>query len=294
MPFRVGGADGVTGEYAPAPAKHPEARPQGRGIGAIGKAPRVDRKDRLSAVREGSFASLHSWELVTSVDGPGTRLTFFLSGCPLRCLYCHNPDTMEMRRGELVETNELVKRMHRYARIFERSGGGITLSGGEPLMQPAVVERLLREAKAAGIHTAIDTSGNLGINCTDDMLANLDLCLLDIKSGVAETYLEVTGADLNPTLQFARRLEEAGVEVWVRFVLVPGLTDAPENVKKVAKIAAGMGTCTRVEILPFHQMGRDKWAQLGMDYHLEEVEPPTAEQLDWARGVFAEQGLTVF
>ncbi len=287
-------ADGVTGEYRPRPASTPTPRTAGAGLGAISVADANQRPEQIAQIRAGALASVHSWELVTAVDGPGTRLTVFLSGCPLRCLYCHNPDTLEMRRGESVETENLIRRMLRYRRIFERSGGGLTLSGGEPLMQPQVVARMLRAAKEAGIHTAIDTSGNLGSRCTDEMLADLDLCLLDIKSGSAEKYREVTGAELGPTIDFAHRLSAAGIEVWVRFVLVPGLTDDPENIARVADIAAEIETCTRVEVLPFHQMGQDKWAELGLDYELAETQPPTEEATEQARGIFRARGLTTY
>src|SRR5690606_20456770 len=143
----------------------------------------AERTERFAQMRAGELGSLHSWELVTAVDGPGTRLTVFLAGCPLRCLYCHNPDTMEMRRGEPVAATELLARIKRYTSIFEVTGGGITISGGEPLMQPAFVARILRGAKELGIHTAIDTSGYLGAHMTDAMLDDIDLVLLDVKSG---------------------------------------------------------------------------------------------------------------
>jgi pyruvate formate-lyase 1-activating enzyme len=286
--------DGVSGEYAPARAEQAVARPCGGGLAGLDFADNLERAEQARALHLGELASVHSWELVTAVDGPGTRMTVFFSGCPLRCLYCHNPDTMEMRRGEMVPASELIDRMMRYQGIFRRSGGGITLSGGEPLMQPRVVARLLESAKAAGIHTAIDTSGNLGWRCTDAMLENLDLCLLDIKSGDEMAYERATGAKLAPTLDFAGRLSDAGVEVWVRFVLVPGLTDDPQNIERVAKLAAGISTCTRVEVLPFHQMGRDKWETLGMEYKLADTEPPTKEAVSFARKIFADEGLVVY
>lgn len=286
-------ADGVTGEYRPAPAARPVPRASGQGLGSLGVAD-FDRPEQLARLRTGELASVHSWELVTAVDGPGTRLTIFLAGCPLRCLYCHNPDTLEMRRGEVVETEDLIRRMERYSGIFKRSGGGLTISGGEPLMQPQVVARMLRAAKRSGIHTAIDTSGNLGSRCTDEMLADLDLCLLDLKSGSEEQYRAVTGSTLAPTIEFGQRLSKAGVQVWVRFVLVPGLTDDPENIRQVAALAADISTCTRVEVLPFHQMGRDKWAELGMDYQLGDVRPPSAEAVEAARQIFRGVGLTAY
>ncbi|QTE28317.1 pyruvate formate-lyase-activating protein [Pengzhenrongella sicca] len=252
------------------------------------------RSEKFAQMRAGELGSLHSWELVTAVDGPGIRMTTFLSGCPLQCLYCHNPDTMEMRRGEPIEATELLARLKRYVKVFEVSGGGLTISGGEPLMQPAFVAKILSGAKAMGIHTAIDTSGYLGAHCTDEMLENIDLVLLDVKSGDEETYKRVTGRELQPTLDFGRRLAAHGIEIWIRFVLVPGLTDAVENVDAVADFVASLPTVSRVEVLPFHQMGRDKWASLGLKYELDETPPPTPELVARVRGQFEARGLTVY
>lgn len=254
----------------------------------------ADRSSTFAMVRAGDLGSVHSWELVTAVDGPGTRLTTFLAGCPLRCLYCHNPDTMEMRRGEPVLADEVLGRLARYRAIFKATGGGLTISGGEPLMQPAFVRRLLRGAKELGIHTAIDTSGFLGASCSDEMLDDIDLVLLDVKSGLPETYRRVTGRDLQPTLDFGARLAERGTEIWVRFVLVPGLTDEVANVAAVADYVATLATVTRVEVLPFHQMGRDKWDSLGMTYELADTPAPTPELVERVRAQFRERGLQVF
>jgi len=254
----------------------------------------VDRAERIAKTRSGELGSVHSWELVTAVDGPGTRLTAFLAGCPLRCLYCHNPDTMQMRRGEPVLATELLNRVARYRAVFGVTGGGLTVSGGEPLMQPAFVARLLRGAKAMGIHTALDTSGFLGAACTDAMLDDIDLVLLDVKSGLPDTYRRVTGRDLQPTLDFGRRLAARGIQIWVRFVLVPGLTDDPANVEAVADYVAGLATVTRVEVLPFHQMGRDKWASLGMRYELEDTPAPSPELVERVRDQFRSRALKVY
>ncbi len=254
----------------------------------------LDRSEKFSQMRAGELGSVHSWELVTAVDGPGTRLTTFLSGCPLRCLYCHNPDTMEMRRGKPITATELLGRLTRYAGVLKATKGGLTISGGEPLMQPAFVARLLRGAKELGLHTAIDTSGYLGAHVSDEMLADIDLVLLDVKSGIPETYKRVTGRELAPTLAFGRRLAEAGTEIWVRFVLVPGLTDDEANVEAVAEYAASLSSVSRVEVLPFHQMGRDKWASLGLDYALEGVRAPSAELVERVRAQFRAHNLTVY
>src|SRR5690554_1273575 len=208
-----------------------------------------------------------------------------MAGCPLRCLYCHNPDTWKMRDGKAVEHDALVARIARYRGVFEATGGGVTISGGEPLQQPAFVGRVLAAAKEMGIHTTIDTSGFLGASCTDEMLDNIDLVLLDVKSGDPETYRKVTGRRLQPTLDFGRRLSERGVETWIRFVLVPGLTDGVENVEKVASY---------VEVLPFHQMGTDKWKSLGLEYQLEDTRAPEPELVERVRGQFRAHGLTVY
>ncbi len=273
----------------------PAARLGGAGTAGLAELTDLEHRDRLVRMREGTLGSVHSWELVTAVDGPGTRMTIFLSGCPLRCLYCHNPDTLEMRRGEPVEVDELLARIRRYRRIFRATRGGITLSGGEVLMQPAFAARLLRGAKEMGIHTALDTSGFLGAAATDQMLDDTDLVLLDVKSGLPETYRRVTGRALQPTIDFGDRLNERGIEMWVRFVLVPGLTDDPENIDAIARIAQrwSPGSMTRLEVLPFHQMGRDKWAALHMDYALADTRPPSNEQVEQVRDRFRGFGFEV-
>jgi len=237
---------------------------------------------------------VHSWELVTAVDGPGTRMTTFLAGCPLRCLYCHNPDTMSARGGVPVFADDLLTRISRYRGIFRASGGGITLSGGEVLAQPAFARRVLRGAKQLGVHTAIDTSGYLGRNADDAMLADVDLVLLDVKAGDETTYRRVTGRSLEPTLEFGRRLAALGIEIWVRFVLVPGLTDDPTTVARVADHAASLGGVSRVEVLPFHQLGTAKWSELGLDYALAGNRTPTTAEVEDARTVFRSRGLTTF
>ena len=254
----------------------------------------ISRTDKFQLMRSGELGSVHSWELVTSVDGPGTRMTLFLAGCPLRCLYCHNPDTMKMKDGEAILASDIMKRVSRYRGVFKATGGGLTISGGEVLMQPAFAANILKQSHDLGIHTAIDTSGFLGASCTDEMLENIDLVLLDVKSGNEETYKKVTGRSLQPTLDFADRLVAAGKEIWIRFVLVPGLTDDFDNVESVADYVASWPTVSRVEVLAFHQMGTDKWDALGMKYELRDTEPPSKELLARVREQFSSRGLTVF
>lgn len=270
------------------------ARRQGAGIEGMEELD-LERPDRLQAVREGEVASIHSWELVTAVDGPGTRLTIFFSGCPLRCLYCHNPDTFEAKNGQDVSLDEIVGKIKRYRRIFKASGGGITLSGGEVLQQPAFARRVLEAAKEMGVHTAIDTSGFLGRNASDKLLESVDLVLLDVKSGDPETYKKTTGRELQPTIDFGDRLSEKGIEVWARFVLVPELTDDYDNVEKVADIVSRwQNNVSRVEVLPFHQMGTDKWDSLGIPYQLRDTRPPEKELVDRVREQFRARGFQVY
>ncbi len=248
----------------------------------------------MEAIHNGTVASVHSWELVTAVDGPGTRMTLFLSGCLLRCQYCHNPDTWKMRDGLLTTLDDLVTRVKRYKGVFDSTGGGLTISGGEPLMQPAFVARIFEECHKLGVHTTLDTSGFLGKSASDKLLDNLDLVLLDVKSGIPGTYKEVTGRDLAPTVAFGDRLAERKIPVWVRFVLVPGLTDAVENVDAVAEIVSRWPNVERVEVLPFHQMGEDKWDKLNLPYPLHGVHPPDNDLQERVRDQFRARGLTVF
>jgi pyruvate formate lyase activating enzyme len=233
---------------------------------------------------------VHSVETCGTVDGPGTRYVLFLSGCPLRCQYCHNPDTRGRSSATVKDVDEVVADVLRYRNFIRR--GGLTISGGEPLMQPDFVRAIFQKVKAAGIHTALDTSGFLGESADDDLLAATDLVLLDIKSGLRETYRNVTGVALEPTLRFAKRLDAMGKPVWIRFVLVPGLTDAEDNIRAVAEFVATLGNVARVEVLPFHQFGLGKYAELRMDYPLKDT--PAAEEADVARArsIFAEAGVT--
>ena len=265
-------------------------RRQGAGIEGLEET-HLERPDRLQAVREGELASIHSWELVTAVDGPGTRLTIFFSGCPLRCLYCHNPDTFEAKNGQDVTADEIIGKLRRYRRIFTASGGGITLSGGEVLQQPAFATRILEAAKDMGVPTAIDTSGFLGRNASDDLLESVDLVLLDVKSGDPDVYKRTTGRDLQPTIDFGDRLNAKGIEVWARFVLVPGLTDDFDNVEKVSDIVERWrSNVSRIEVLPFLQMGTDKWDSLGLDYKLRDTRPPEKELVERVREQFRARG----
>ena len=237
---------------------------------------------------------VHSYEVGSTVDGPGLRFVGFLTGCLLRCQYCHNPDTWHKHNGRPVTVSRAMQQIGKYVQVLKISKGGITLSGGEPMVQKPFTLRIFRRCKELGLHTCMDTSGRLGDRFTDQELMDIDLNLLDIKSGDPETYEKVTRQPLKPTLDYAHRLSALGRPMWVRFVLVPGLTDAWDNVEKVADICAGLKSLQRVEILRFHQMGKTKWEKLGLDYPLANVEPPTAELSERVRGQFRSRGLTVY
>ncbi|WP_232474843.1 pyruvate formate-lyase-activating protein [Neoroseomonas rubea] len=233
---------------------------------------------------------VHSYETGSTVDGPGVRVMLFMSGCFLRCQYCHNPDTWHLKDGTVVELSHGIRRLRDFAPALRAMGGGLTISGGEPLVQLGFTRGMFAAAKQLGLHTALDTSGFLGHRADDDYLQHVDLVLLDIKSGDPDTYRRVTGAELAPTLRFAERLNAMGKAVWVRFVLVPGLTDAPDNIRKVAEFVAPMKNVEWVEVLPFHQMGAFKWKALGLDYRLADTPTPTEAQVQAALEIFRAAG----
>ena len=237
---------------------------------------------------------VHSWEVGSTVDGPGIRFVAFLTGCLLRCQYCHNPDTWHKYNGTPVTVARAMKQIGKYAQVLKISRGGITLSGGEPVLQRAFTMQIFRRCKQLGLHTCLDTAGRLGDKLTDEDLQSIDLNLLDIKSGDPEIYRQVTHQPLQPTLDYARRLSDLQRPMWVRYVLVPGLTDGQDNVQKVADFVGGLKSVERVEILRFHQMGRDKWHKLGLKYPLENVEPPDAALTERVRDQFRSRGLTVY
>lgn len=236
---------------------------------------------------------IHSYETGSTVDGPGIRITVFMSGCLLRCQYCHNPDTWHLKDGTRIDLADAIERLARFAGPLRQMGGGLTISGGEPLVQAGFTRGLFRAAKQMGLHTALDTSGFLGDRCDDAYLELVDLVLLDIKSGDPDRYLRVTGKLLEPTLRFANRLSTLGKPAWIRFVLVPGLTDDPANVAAVGQLVARMSNVEWIELLPLHQMGAFKWSALHLDYPLENTPTPSAQQVASAMAVLRDTGCRV-
>ncbi len=235
--------------------------------------------------------SVHSWDLSTGVDGPATRFVLFTAGCPLQCLYCHNPDTWRMRNGTRERSDEILERVARYVPFLTAAGGGLTVSGGEPLLQAAFTRAVLTGARDLGLHTALDTSGLLGVRADQALLDATDLVLLDLKAFEPALYRRLTGGPLRPTLRFAERLAALGKPTWVRFVLLPGWTDEPDQLRGLARYVAGLGNVERVDVLGYHRLGREKYAALGLPDRLAGVPGATPEQVEVARRVFEDAGL---
>jgi len=254
----------------------------------------LPESDVRSALATGDMGFLHSFTTGSTVDGPGVRVVAWTTGCQFRCVYCHNPDTWTLTNGVPVTIDRAVQQLKKYRHGLKAMAGGLTVSGGEPLMQDRFVVKLLRAATELGIHTALDTNGSLGERLADSELDEIKLVLLDIKSYDPETHRRVTGMEVEPVLRFARRLASKKKLIWLRFVLVPGYSDATENVEGVARFAASLGNVERVDVLPFHQMGRFKWKQLKLDYVLDDVSPPSSMLVDKVCSQFRAHGLTTY
>ena len=247
-----------------------------------------------TALKTGDMGFLHSFTTGSTVDGPGVRIVAWTAGCQFRCLYCHNPDTWNMMNGIPVTIERAIEALRKYRHGLKLMFGDFTLSGGEPLMQDRFAARLFTAAKSMGIHTALDTNGYLGERLSDKELEEIDLVLLDIKTWDQERHLRLTGKEVAPTLNFARRLAQRRNTIWLRYVLVPGLTDDENDIDKTAKFASRLGNVARVDVLPFHQMGRYKWKKLGINYELDEVEPARPALVDRVCEQFRAVGLKAY
>jgi pyruvate formate lyase activating enzyme len=243
---------------------------------------------------DGQIGYVHSFESAGTLDGPGIRFIVFTTGCPLRCIYCHNPDTWQMTNGRPMTVEAVFAEVEKYADFLVRWQSGVTISGGEPLAQMAFVARLLRRCKLRGLHTAIDTSGYLGHRMPQQMLDDTDLVLLDLKAFDDQLHRRVTGASAEAPRRFARQLSDLGKPMWVRFVLVPGLTDNLADVARLADFVQELSGVERVEVLPFHKMGEPKWKALGLDYRLAQTPPPSAELVETVVQLFRDRGLETY
>ena len=254
----------------------------------------VSETDVRTALASGDMGFLHSFTTGSTVDGPGVRVVAWTTGCMWRCVYCHNPDTWTLTNGLPVSIARATEQLRKYRKGLKAMSGGFTLSGGEPLMQARFAVKLFAAARALGIHTALDTTGYYGDRLSDADLETIDLVLLDIKTVDPERHRQITGMDFDRTHEFARRLAARQKPIWVRFVLVPGWTDLPQDIEKIATFTAGLGNVQRVDVLPFHQMGRYKWERVGLDYKLADVVPPTVEAVERACDVFRAAGLKAY
>jgi pyruvate formate lyase activating enzyme len=257
----------------------------------VGLSADVPEATVRSALATGNMGFLHSFTTGATGDGPGVRVVAWTSGCMWRCLYCHNPDTWTMTNGMLVPLSRALEELRKYRQGLNVMSGGLTLNGGEPLMQHRFAAKLFAGARAMGIHTALVTNGYYGDKLSDGELESIDLVLLDIKSWDPARHRRLTGVEVEPTLTFARRLAARRRPVWVRYMLVPGLTDDFDEIAKIAAFTARLRNVERVDVLPFHQMGRYKWKQLGISYALEHTDPPDQELVEKVCEVFRAAGL---
>lgn len=255
----------------------------------------VEPQDSLGSIHEHDcHGYLHSVESGAAVDGPGMRFVFFMAGCLFRCLYCHNPDTWKLHNGTRVEVSDILKEVRPYA-AFLKFAGGVTFSGGEPMMQAKFVGNAAKAIKDRyDLHIALDTQGYLHNTVDDAWFDSFDLVMLDIKHIDPEKYLELTAQPLQPTLDCAERMVRLNKPMHIRYVLVPGWSDDPDDVAAMADYVAGLGPMVKmVEVLPFHQMGTSKWDQLKLEYKLRDTPTPTPEATEGVRDVFRARGLQV-
>ena len=227
------------------------------------------------------YAKVHSIESFGTVDGPGIRFVLFLQGCHLQCKYCHNRDTWDIKSGEYKSLDDIFEKIKRYKNYMKLSGGGVTVTGGEPLLQVKFLIELFKKLKQEGIHTCIDTSGIVAI--TDDikeLLKYTDLVLLDIKHINDEKCKKLVGVSNKRELEFAKYLSDNNIKIWIRQVVVPGHTDDEQDLLELKKFIKSLKTVEKVQLLPYHNMGKFKWEKLGSKYELENVRPANQDDVD--------------
>ena len=236
---------------------------------------------------------VHSIESFGTVDGPGIRMVVFLSGCPMRCLYCHNPDTWDPKGGKLTSVEEILRQYEQTRHFYKK--GGLTVSGGEPLMQIGFVTELFTEAKKRGIHTCLDTSGITFRPDSQGMMerfeklsAVTDLVMLDIKHIDPKEHQILCSQPQEPVLAFASWLEKKGIPVWIRHVVVPGITDKPEYLTRLGHYLGTLKNIRALDVLPYHDMGKVKYEKLGIDYPLKDISPLPKEEAVKARQIILE------
>lgn len=223
---------------------------------------------------------IHSIESCGTVDGPGLRCVVFFQGCSLRCRYCHNPDTWAIHGGQETDASAIIKKISRFKPYFNHKGG-VTLSGGEPLLQPEFAAEILRECKKQGIHTAVDTSGWVDLPALEKTLPYTDLLLLDIKALDQKMYRWLTGKEADKFLTALGIIKEHQTPLWLRYVVLPGINDTPEYINKLKQLISSLGSMVqKVELLPYHPLGVHKWQKLGLNYTLGQLKPPADSAID--------------
>lgn len=238
-------------------------------------------------------ARIHSVETMGTLDGPGIRFVIFMQGCPLRCCYCHNPDTWDIQGGRIVGIEELIAKILRYKPYMDASGGGVTVSGGEPTLQPEFIAELFRRCKEEGIHTALDTCGYCSITDIDKIIPYTDLVLFDIKHIQPQEHIILTGKDNNRILDALKHIDSKNIPLWIRHVILPGLTDNILFVNMLAEFLKTIHSLELVELLPYHNLGIHKWRKLGLKYPLERVLPPSEKNLNMIKDILNKKGIRV-
>lgn len=213
------------------------------------------------------MGKIHSLETMGLVDGPGIRVVVFFQGCDLRCIYCHNPDTWALNGGQQIEAKELLRKVVKFKPYWARSGGGVTCSGGEPLLQPQFLIEFLKLCKENGIHTALDTAG-FGRGYYREILQYTDLVILDLKHVDDRGYQELTGRNMAEFKKFIQAVQEFSVKLWIRHVVIPGLTDSREHLRQLEKKISSFKNVEKVELLPYHTLGVHKYKEMGIKYRL--------------------------
>lgn len=236
---------------------------------------------------------IHSLETFGTVDGPGIRFVVFMQGCPLRCQFCHNPDTWDVKKGNEYTPEGLFEEIIKYKSYMDYSGGGVTFTGGEPLLQADFILEVSRMCKSRGISVALDTSGYIYNDAVAELLDYTDLVLLDIKNYDPIVYKTVTGVHLSPTLKFMDILKEKDIATWVRYVVVPELTDNLDNIKKLSNYLDEYPNVEKIELLAFHKMGEYKWEELGLDYKLTDTKVPSKELMKEVMDILSTNGKIV-
>ncbi len=240
-----------------------------------------------------NFGRIHSLESFGTVDGPGIRFVVFMQGCPLRCQFCHNPDTWDVNKGTEYTPDDLMEEILKYKSYMDYSGGGVTFTGGEPLLQADFILEVSKMCKNGGISVTIDTSGFIFNDTVEELMNYTDLVLLDIKNYDPVVYKNVTGVSLSPTLKFLEFLKEINKATWIRYVVVPQLTDNLDSVRKLSEHLDDYPNVERIELLAFHKMGEYKWKELGLDYKLTDTKEPSRELMEEVIEILSTKGKLV-